>query len=144
MARGFIHEAFALLVWVLGIAAGFAFADRFSVVVERVTNWHQFSYLIAFIAIFVLVWVLGLIFTGLFRTVLQHVGLGPLDRLMGFLFGLVRAAVVVIVALMLLMAISPQSTGLSRSQLAPHFKPWVKRLKQWAPDVSQQINKLRG
>ncbi|HLZ98084.1 MAG TPA: CvpA family protein [Steroidobacteraceae bacterium] len=95
LLRGFVREAASLVFWIIAIWA----AWRFGVVVEphlgglladpNVAPW------VGRLAILVLVllvgWVVGLLL-GYFT---RSLGLGPLDRVIGVLFGVVRGIVLI-------------------------------------------------
>lgn len=137
LARGFIHEAFALLVWVVGVILAFAFAPQVSDLVHNATGWGHWSYFIAFIGIFIVVWIVGVVITACLRIVLSHVGLGPLDRLVGLVFGVARGALLVTVLLLFSSMTGAQEKAVHDSQLAPHFAILVSKLSHYVPNHIQ-------
>jgi membrane protein required for colicin V production len=102
LLRGFVREVTSLVFWITAIWA----AWRFAPVVEphlgglladpRVAPWV--GRLVILIAVLVIGWLVGMLlgyFTG-------SLGLGPLDRIIGLIFGIVRG--VVLVGLMVICA----------------------------------------
>lgn len=137
LARGFIHEAFALLVWIVGVVIAFAFAPTVSDMIHRATGWGHWSYFLAFMGLFVVVWIIGVVLTAFLRIVLSHVGLGPLDRLVGLVFGVARGVLLVTVLLLFSTMTGAQAKAINDSQLAPHFAVLVSKLKHYVPSHIQ-------
>lgn len=144
LARGFIHEAFALLVWVAGVVIAFAFAPTVSDMIQRATGWGHWRYFVAFVALFVAVWIVGAILTAFLRVLLSHVGLGPLDRLIGLVFGVARGVLFVTVLLLFSELTSVAIQAVGRSQLAPYFGVMVSKLKHYIPDHIQSSLQYKG
>jgi len=94
--RGFIQEVFALGAWVTGLVAATLFG-------ASVARWFGFeadpllkltaAYAVVFIGVFVSVSIVGLLVTKMVRAV----GLSPVDRGLGAMFGVVRGALIVTV-----------------------------------------------
>ncbi|MCC7280796.1 MAG: CvpA family protein [Acetobacteraceae bacterium] len=96
--RGFVHETLGMLGWIGAIAAALAFYPLAAPLLSGVLSepWMRAS--VAAFAIFLVALVaLSLIARWLARLV-RNSALGPIDRALGFLFGLARGAVVVVVA----------------------------------------------
>jgi len=100
LLRGFARELVSMIGWV----AAFVLSAMFTQTLAREFSESLgplLASLLAFLAIFIGVWVLsGLVGLVLSRLV-KAVGLGWGDRLLGALLGLVRGAVIVIVVIML-------------------------------------------
>lgn len=98
--RGFIYEIFALGAWITGIVCAVLFG-------QKVAKWFSFhldewlkliaAYALIFIVVFIAVSVVGFVFTKLARAV----GLSPLDRGLGAMFGILRGALIVTVLVFL-------------------------------------------
>jgi membrane protein required for colicin V production len=94
--RGFVYEIFALGAWITGIVCAFVFG-------QKVASWFTFNldawlkliaaYALVFIAVFIAVSVVGFVFTKMIRAV----GLSPVDRGLGAMFGIVRGVLIVTV-----------------------------------------------
>jgi len=93
LLRGFVREAVSLGVWILAIWAAWKFG-RFVepslggyLADPRVAPWV--GRLVVLVLVLMLGWVVGLLL-GYFT---RSAGLGPLDRIIGLLFGVVRGLV---------------------------------------------------
>lgn len=96
--RGFVHEALSVGAWIgaaLATLYGFPYAQPYARQVIAIEILADFA---AGVAIFLLVLVLLWIVTHAIGRRVQESSLGPLDRALGFLFGLLRGAVLVAVA----------------------------------------------
>ncbi len=106
-ARGFAREALAIGGWVAAIAIGYLFADEvrpFLVSVPVLSDFLGDQCELALLASFAVVMVAGLIimsiFTPFFSGLVRNSVLAGMDQGLGFLFGVVRGALLVVVALM--------------------------------------------
>ncbi len=98
--HGFVRE----LVSVAGWVAAFVLAMTFTQVLASMLPASLGPFLaglIAFLLIFVGVWLLSGMIGLILSKVARAAGLGWADRLLGALFGLVRGAIIVLVAVML-------------------------------------------
>lgn len=102
--RGLVFEVLSLLAWVVAFLVAQTFAAQLAMVMPLSGLSDGVQYLVGFVLLFVLVLVAcGLVVT-LLKKVVAAVGLRPIDRALGALFGLVRGtllllAVVVVVGL---------------------------------------------
>ena len=105
-SRGFTREMFAIGGWLLAALAAFYFAPMVKPLIEEIPvlgpKVLQGSCIISMIASFVLVVAVGLlilaVFTPIFASVILESALGPLDRVLGFLFGVVRGVALIAIA----------------------------------------------
>ncbi|GIX15122.1 MAG: colicin V production protein CvpA [Paracoccaceae bacterium] len=105
-SRGFLREIMAILGWVAAAAAAFYFAPQAEPLVREIPYAReiigtscQLSILAAFAAVFAAALVVMSIFTPLFSAAVQDSPLGSIDRGLGFLFGVARGVLLVVVAL---------------------------------------------
>ena len=105
-SRGFTREMFAIGGWLLAALAAFFFAPMVKPLIEEIPyigpKVLQGSCIISMIAAFVLVVAAGLlvlaVFTPIFASVVLESALGPIDRVLGFLFGVARGVLLIAVA----------------------------------------------
>ncbi|MEO1550993.1 MAG: CvpA family protein [Pseudomonadota bacterium] len=105
-SRGLVREVMSILGWVIAAAVAFVFAPDVEPLVYEIpllSDIIQENCVIATLAAFALVFVVALIvvsiFTPLVSGAIQNSALGPLDQGLGFLFGLARGALLILVAL---------------------------------------------
>ncbi len=95
LLRGFVREAVSLCFWVTAIWAAWRFGPRVEphlgglLANPSVAPWV--GRLVVLVLVLLLGWLVGMLLSYLTRSV----GLGPLDRVIGLLFGIVRGMVLV-------------------------------------------------
>ena len=121
--RGFIREAFSLVVWFLAIYAGLLAADPLS---EQMKPWIEMPsvrIIIAFVGVFVLVLVVGGLMNYLLGRLVAGTGLSSTDRLVGALFGVVRGMAIVLAAVLIARFTPfPEDPWWQESRLLPEFE----------------------
>jgi membrane protein required for colicin V production len=101
-ARGFVREALSIVAWV---GAGFITLYGFNAVyamVDPMVHNPLLSQLIAGFGLFVVSLVALTIITGIIARSVRSSALSPIDRTLGFVFGLLRGAFIVSLAYLLL------------------------------------------
>lgn len=105
-SRGFVREALAILGWVVAAVAAFyltpmaePLVKEIPVINEYLAESCELSIIAAFVGVFVLALVLISIFVPLFSSAVQRSAVGGVDQGLGFLFGVLRGALLVVVAL---------------------------------------------
>lgn len=124
--RGFIRETLSLISWILAIWAAFTFAEPASVWFSRYIETPQLRLVAAFAAIFVATLLVFSVLSYLLCRLLLVSGIAGTDRILGGLFGIVRAVVLVSVLLLLARIPGyPQETWWQQSMLIPQLNPVV-------------------
>lgn len=105
-SRGFVREFMSIVGWLLAAVVAFIFAPQVEPIVSEIPYLKdviggncQFAVLASFAAVFVVVLIVVSIFTPLFSGLVANSALGPMDRGLGFLFGIARGVVLIAVAL---------------------------------------------
>ena len=120
--RGLVYEVFSLLGWIVGFMAARWGANE----VAQLLPLHEWAPQARYVAGFVLVFVAALFAWGLVswlvRQLIQAVGLRPVDRALGALFGMARAGV-----LLLVVTLVVQATDLREGDWWQHsvLAPWL-------------------
>jgi membrane protein required for colicin V production len=137
--RGFVGAVASLVAWFgagwfafrHGADLAFWFSDNGQPGATELLG----AYAVAFIAVLVLVSLVGWVV----RKLVQSIGLSTVDRGLGLLLGLARG-VLVACMLVLLMAFSdlPKDPAWSRSQAVPVLLPGAQWLARWLPDWAVQ------
>lgn len=100
--KGFIVEAASLAALILGIWGAIKFSDWTAGYISKTFNYHSSSlstvaFLLTFIGIVILIHILGKILD----STIKAVALGFLNRLAGIIFGVLKAAVILSILLLL-------------------------------------------
>ena len=105
-SRGFVREVLAILGWVIAAVAAFyltpmaqPLVQEIPVINEFLAESHELSVITAFVGVFVIVLLLLSILIPLFSGAVQRSAVGGVDQALGFLFGVLRGALLVIVGL---------------------------------------------
>jgi membrane protein required for colicin V production len=133
--RGFIRELIALVAWVVGFAAAFAFAPLVGGWIPEIPGYPAVRYLIAFAAILIAALVVGALIAGPLVRVIHAAGLGFVDRFLGSMFGVARG-VLLVLAFVLVAGLTtlPRANWWQNSALAPPFVAAALVLKPWLPE----------
>lgn len=132
--RGFFRELFSLIVWFVALLGALKLAQHVMHLFSGFITSEKLQYAVAVIALFFIIWVVGSIVASLLSRALRSVGLGLLDRLLGFIFGAARGVLLVVVMIL----VSHSSTFKHKawakdSVLAPHFQPVVGHFEVMIP-----------
>lgn len=104
-SRGFVREILSIAGWVAAAVVAFLFAHtaeplmrELPVIGDFLSDSCELSIIAAFAAVFALALVVVSIFTPLFSSAVQKSALGGIDQVLGFLFGVARGVLLVLVA----------------------------------------------
>lgn len=105
-SRGLVRELLAIGGWIVAAVVAFIFAPQVEPLVREIPVIGEFladscelSVIAAFAAVFTVALVVVSIFTPLFASAVQRSALGGIDQGLGFLFGVARGVLLVVVAL---------------------------------------------
>jgi membrane protein required for colicin V production len=105
-SRGFVREAMAIAAWIVAGVVGFMFAPDVVPLMAEVPylgdfigNSCELGILAAFTGVFVVALALLSFFTPAFASAVKNSPLGGLDAGLGFLFGVARGVLLIVVAL---------------------------------------------
>lgn len=119
--RGFLREALSLVIWAAALIMAALFADPVSSSLERWIDAETLRYPIAFAGVFVAVLLLGAVLQHLVALLVDATGLGGLDRVLGTLFGLLRAGLLLVVLVAVLEPLFGTEPWWQASRLVPHL-----------------------
>ena len=98
--RGFVREAMSLITWVSAITIAIIYFEPLSSHLTM-TSMVGLKMLMAFVLLILVTLIIGGILGHLVSKLIKFTGFGATDRIIGTLFGLVRGAVIVAVAVLL-------------------------------------------
>ncbi len=146
LKRGLIMSLIGLLGWIIAIIVSLALGPSISKGIQNLIKISSgVANLAGYLIIFILVLaVLGLI-GSLLRKAIQLLKLGFFDRLLGFIFGCLKALVIIFIISFIaeLMPLSQQTRNyISRSYVISFSEKFVSTIIN-ATNLKQQIEKIR-
>jgi membrane protein required for colicin V production len=147
-ARGFVRESLSIAGWVAAALAGFYFAPMLEPLMREVpvlrdllgTNC-ELGILAGFVAAFVVALVLVSFVTPLLAGAVQNSAVGPIDQGLGFLFGIARGILLVVIALVVYKTIFGGAGGIEQidgSRSAALFGDLESRIQAMLPEDAPQ------
>lgn len=142
--RGVVSEVLTLAAWVAAFFAGRAFAPDVGPVFAAWLKEPALQYVAGFAVVVVAVLVAVAVLRIALSRLLRAIGLGPVDRLLGAVFGIARGVLVVLVAVLVggLTAL-PQQAWWREARLAPALETAVMATKPWMPSAVAKRIKYR-
>lgn len=139
--RGVVSEILALVAWVVAFVAARTWAVPAGELLAGSATDPLVRQVIGFIAIFVGVLIVSALLRWLMSLLLKAVGLRPLDRMLGALFGIARGVLVVWVGVLLAgLTALPQQLWWRQAVLAPPLETAVLAARPWLPpELSKRI-----
>ncbi|MEM6636450.1 MAG: CvpA family protein [Pseudomonadota bacterium] len=107
-ARGFVREVLAILGWVVAAVVAYYLAPETEPLVKEVPVVGEFlqdscelAIIVAFAVVFIITLIVVSIFVPLFSGAVQRSSIGIVDQGLGFLFGVARGLLLVVIALVI-------------------------------------------
>ncbi len=119
--RGFLREALSLVIWLAALIIATLFADDVGRSIARWISSESLRYPVAFASIFLLVLLVGAVLQKLLAKLIEVTGLGGLDRVLGMLFGMARALLLLVVIVAVLDPMFETEPWWQQSRLLPHL-----------------------
>ena len=132
--RGLVYEVISVLGWIAAFVLAQWFAPEVAERLPMQGSSQAFRYAAAFVLIFVLsVFASGLL-SALVRKVISAVGLRPVDRILGAVFGLFRGLILLLALTVVIhMTSMSQSDWWQESRGCPLLSTLIKGLKPMLP-----------
>lgn len=141
LVRGFVKEAFSLVIWIVALVAASAFNSRLDPFLENSISTPSIRAMAAFGLIFIAVLLLGALLNYCVGLIVKATGLSGTDRLIGMLFGFARGLFIVISLLVYIPAYVPikNDPWFQQSTLIPYFMPYETAVKHATGEVTQWV-----
>jgi membrane protein required for colicin V production len=104
-ARGLVRETLSIVGWIAAAVAGFIFAPTVEPLIREIPVLSdiigtscELGVLTGFAAVFAVALVIVSLFTPLISGAVQESAIGPVDQGLGFLFGVIRGVLLVVIA----------------------------------------------
>ena len=140
--RGFLREVMALLAWVVAFWVASLFTDQLAPLLPAAIPSPELRYLAAFVLIFLVVLLIMTIIAIAVSHLLKVIGVGPLDRALGALFGFARGMIIVLV-LVLLSGLTnlPKQPIWKNAMLSSPLEALLMQAKPWLPvELTKRLN----
>jgi membrane protein required for colicin V production len=118
--RGLVSELFSLGFLILSVVLAIAFYPPAAVVWLKLVADKGLANFFGFLTIFLAVLILGSVMTGWLKKLVADSPLGPLDRLLGGVFGLIRALVLSWIIVFCFLELRAREDVLLHSRLSPY------------------------
>jgi membrane protein required for colicin V production len=135
-ARGFVREALSIVAWVgAGFITYYGYGAVYAMVDPMVHN-PLLSQLIAYGGLFVASLIVLTIITGIAARAVRSTGLSPIDRTLGFVFGMLRGALIVSLAYLLVETVQPNDRPpwLRDAKSVPYLEHGADMLRNFLPE----------
>lgn len=147
-ARGLARESLSIIGWIVAGLAGFAFAPSVEPLIREIPILRdliatscELGLLAAFAVVFAVALVIVSLFTPLVAGAIANSALGPIDQGLGFLFGIVRGVLLVVIALVVYTRIFGAEGGvpqIDNSHSAAVFSGLEARIAAMLPEDAPQ------
>jgi len=135
-ARGFVREALSIVAWVGAAAITVYGFNPVLLFVSPFVNNVLLAQLIAGFGLFVVSLIVLTIATGYLARLVRASALSPIDRTLGFIFGLARGVLIVCLAYLLLDFVQPSErpAWIRDAKSAPYLHQGADMLRQFLPE----------
>lgn len=120
--RGFIHQAISLAGWIVALIAARLLAPELASIFTLLKQ-PEYQLMAAYSSIVLVVILASRVVAGLFGGLVQRLGLGLLDRLLGLVFGVLRGLIILVLLVAITSLTSLKEHPLwQTSQLMPYLE----------------------
>jgi membrane protein required for colicin V production len=132
--RGLVHEVLSLAGWIVAFFVSQMYAPRAAAWLPMEGSSQMMRNAAGFVTVLVAVLIATVFLSWLIRKMVSAVGLGPLDRLLGAVFGLLRG-LVILLAVTVVVGMTPLHTSQAwqQAQGAPVLQQFLHVLKPVLP-----------
>lgn len=133
--RGFVMEAFSLLVWVAAFVVAYYFAGDVATLMEGSVSLPSARIAMGFTGLFISVLLIGGLINYLLGRLVESTGLSGTDRLLGGVFGAARGLALVLIMLIVAgLTPLPADPWWQESQTIHRLMPLVDWAASYLPD----------
>lgn len=138
--KGFVQQAISLIGWLAALLAARLFGPVLAPSLAIVIAEPGIQLAMAYVSITIVVLLATKVLSGMFSKIVQKIGLGFLDKLLGAFFGLLRGVIIVL----LLVAIA-SLTELRHQPIwkESQFMPYMEQARDWTAGHLDNYSKNR-
>jgi membrane protein required for colicin V production len=132
--RGLVREVISVAAWVLAFLGANYFGSPLSEALPSSISAPELRVLVAFVAVFVVILATCTLLGQFLARMMKNAGLGPLDHVLGGLFGIARALVIMLAfAIVAGLTAFPRQSAWRDSVSGPPMGRAAEALKPWLP-----------
>lgn len=142
--RGFVREAFSLAGWLAAYVVARLYHASAVAALSDFISTPSLRLIMAWGGLFVATLVVSMLIGYIVKNVVEGVGLGPLDRLIGGAFGLGRGLILVLALLVMIAPYTSQDTWWKEARLPQQFMRYEllgRELKTDLVNVAQSVGR---
>lgn len=140
--RGFVRETLSLAGWVAAFFVAKLYTMQLAPMLPQAIPSESLRLLAAFLILFLATLLIVSLVTIVLGEVFKRIGLGPVDRMLGALFGLARGILIVAVIVLLSgLTTLPREAFWRDAMLSVPFETLVTNALPWLPEgIAKNIN----
>lgn len=133
--RGFIREIISLIIWILALMLPIAFSQDLAPLFIGFSKNEHIQVGVSFVAIFLAVFIIGLIINFIMKQVVSKTGMSGVDHFGGLIFGVFRGvALLAVLVAFLGITVFVKSASYQHSALVPRFEVVINKAKSIIPE----------
>jgi membrane protein required for colicin V production len=137
--RGLVYEVLSLLSWLVALVAARYFAVDVAMWLPMQGSSDTLRYVVGFVLVFIAVVLVGSLIAVVFKKLMTTVGLRPVDRVLGALFGALRGGLLLLLATAVVSATPLKSSAAWQESVAVAWA--VSALKTIKPVLPRDLEK---
>ncbi len=144
--RGFVKEAFSLVVWLAAFLVAFKYSGALALQLQNHVELPSARTALAFSGLFLVVLLVGGLVTYMTGKLVEKTGLSGTDRLLGGIFGGIRG-VALVLGLMLVLGLTPvtQDPWWQQSRTIQSLMPLAEWVTQYLPEyITEHLDLTPG
>jgi membrane protein required for colicin V production len=137
--RGLVYEVLSLLSWLVALVAARYFAVDMAMWLPMQGSSDTLRYVVGFVLVFVAVVLVGSLIAVVFKKLMTSVGLRPVDRALGALFGALRGGLLLLLGTAVVSATPMKSSASWQESVAVGWS--VSAIKSIKPVLPRDLQK---
>lgn len=126
--RGFMHQAIGLAGWVVALVAARMLGVELAPLFAGFLAEPKYQLAAAYLAIVLVVLLASRVISAAFSSLMQKIGLGYLDKVLGLVFGLLRGIILVVLLVAVLGLTSLHTSQAWQNSL---LMPYMEQIRDW-------------
>lgn len=137
--RGFVAEVLSMVVWIVAFWLAFVYGADVAQGLQGQIDDAAGRLLLAYALVFIAAMVAGSVVSWIVARAVRSLGLGGVDSFFGFVYGLVRGALLgCVLVLVLGWTALPREAQWRASPLIPIYQAGAETMRQWLPDAASR------